>query len=299
MKAPMKKKRLFQIEYLPLKVTLCALNKADLPRYLGSTLRGVIGQSLYRTDREAYDFLYANGKRIGEKQDVANPYMIAPPVARNEKNKFEKGEELEFKLLLWGEGKKYVRTLVSAMQDVDQYGLGAERVPFALTRIVNDGDQRLLWRNGNYFEMGENSIPIPHCEMINVSEAIVKLVTPLRIRRNGQLLEKITFQTLIRNITNRIRRITELYGGWMDEKEAERIQLLAAEVIAVQENLRMERLERYSNRLHEKMDFSGLLGEIEYEGNIDPFVPWLSAARILQIGRNTTFGMGKIETFFS
>ena len=49
----------------------------------------------------------------------------------------------------------------------------------------------------------------------------------------------------------------------------------------------------------EKMDFSGLLGEIEYEGNIDPFVPWLSAARILQIGRNTTFGMGKIETFFS
>ena len=92
MKAPMKKKRLFQIEYLPLKVTLCALNKADLPRHLGSTLRGVIGQSLYRTDREAYDFLYANGKRIGEKQDVANPYMIAPPVARNEKNKFEKGE---------------------------------------------------------------------------------------------------------------------------------------------------------------------------------------------------------------
>lgn len=46
------------------------------------------------------------------------------------------------------------------------------------------------------------------------------------------------------------------------------------------------------------MDFSGLLGNVQFEGNITPFVPWLYAAQILHIGRNTTFGMGKIEVEF-
>ena len=60
----------------------------------------------------------------------------------------------------------------------------------------------------------------------------------------------------------------------------------------------MKDIKRYSNRLGQKMDFSGLLGNVQFEGNITPFVPWLYAAQILHIGRNTTFGMGKIEVEF-
>ena len=46
------------------------------------------------------------------------------------------------------------------------------------------------------------------------------------------------------------------------------------------------------------MDFSGLTGEVEYEGDLSPFVPWLYAAQTLHVGRNTTFGMGKLEVYF-
>ena len=42
----------------------------------------------------------------------------------------------------------------------------------------------------------------------------------------------------------------------------------------------------------------GLIGTIEYEGDLTPFVPWLYAAQRLHIGRNTTFGMGKIQVYF-
>lgn len=62
--------------------------------------------------------------------------------------------------------------------------------------------------------------------------------------------------------------------------------------------MHLEHMERYSNRLQEKMDFSGLMGEIEFAGDITPFVPWLSAAEVLHIGRNTTFGMGQVEVLF-
>ena len=66
----------------------------------------------------------------------------------------------------------------------------------------------------------------------------------------------------------------------------------------MRENLNIHHLQRYSNRVQDKMDFSGLMGEVEYEGDLAPFVSWLSAAQILHIGRNTTFGMGKIQVYF-
>ncbi|HIR14809.1 MAG TPA: CRISPR system precrRNA processing endoribonuclease RAMP protein Cas6 [Candidatus Choladousia intestinavium] len=46
------------------------------------------------------------------------------------------------------------------------------------------------------------------------------------------------------------------------------------------------------------MDFSGLIGTIEYEGDLTPFAPWLNAAQKLHIGRNTTFGLGEIQVYF-
>ena len=41
----------FEISYLPLKVSLISQQRAELPPYLGSTLRGVIGQALLQTDK--------------------------------------------------------------------------------------------------------------------------------------------------------------------------------------------------------------------------------------------------------
>ena len=71
--------------------------------------------------------------------------------------------------------------------------------------------------------------------------------------------------------------IAERDGGWADQIEVERVQSLAAEVRTVRGELRVERMERYSNRINGKMDFSGLTGEVEYEGDLLPFVPWLYA----------------------
>ena len=50
----MKERELFEITYLPLHISLLALEDAKLPKYLGSTLRGILGQALYKTNREVY-----------------------------------------------------------------------------------------------------------------------------------------------------------------------------------------------------------------------------------------------------
>ena len=46
------------------------------------------------------------------------------------------------------------------------------------------------------------------------------------------------------------------------------------------------------------MDFSGLIGELEYAGELTPFVPWLATAEVLHIGRNTNIWNGKYSSVF-
>jgi len=294
----MTEQRVFDLKYLPLRISLIALERAELPPYLGSTLRGAIGQSLYRTDRMAYDYLYRNGRKSGNQQDIVKPYIIIPPDIHGDKYIVAQGEELVFEFILLGDAVKYASSLALALQNIGHCGLGAQRYPFSLRKIVNREEQRILWRRNIYYRTGENEMRIPCHRLSGVTGAEVELRTPLRIRRGGQLLTEIRFQTMIRNITSRMIAITERYGGWVDQNETERLVMLAGEVRTVREDLSVFHLERYSNRVKEKMDFTGLMGNLEYEGELTLFVPWLSAAQILHIGRNTTFGMGKIEVQF-
>ena len=183
-------------------------------------------------------------------------------------------------------------------QKAEQFGMGAQRYSFRLFRIINILEQRVLWQTKMYSMAEINAKKLSCLKLETVTGVVVKLQTPLRIRRGGKLLMHISFETLIRNITKRIVMIVERYGGWVDYDEVKNIQMLAAEVQTVREELELEVLERYSNRLHGKMDFSGLIGELEYAGELTPFVPWLATAEVLHIGRNTTFGMGNIQVYF-
>ncbi|NLO98648.1 MAG: CRISPR system precrRNA processing endoribonuclease RAMP protein Cas6 [Peptococcaceae bacterium] len=284
----------FVLEYLPLQITLYSIENAKLPPFLGSTLRGAIGQALLK-DKLLYDFLFNNKSLSHGKKDIPNPYLLDLP----DTNQFEfkPEEELTFKILLFGEAFEYTQAIVNALKE-KELGLGAARYPFKLKQVKHEIDQRIIWKDGNYYEEAVCSFLLPYRTLSNVTRVILRTLTPLRIRRNGQLLTDIDFVTVIRNITNRLATLTSRYGGWVDEVEVQRIQNLAYQVEIVHSNFALVDLARYSNRLGEKMDFSGLMGSIEVQGDLTPFVPWLFAAQTLHLGRNTTFGMGKIEVEF-
>ena len=288
----------FEIRYLPLTITLTALQRAELPPYLGSTLRGAIGQALLQTDKEACTFLYRNGEEAENRKVITKPYMIVPPKACIPQTVIEQGVELKFEFRLFGRAVKYLLPVISALEQIDRFGLGARRHRFELKGIVHSQTQRMVWYRGQYYKEAATAAVLPNYELQNVTGAVIVLCTPLRIRHGGRLMQTLSFQTLIRNITNRITAITERYGGWIDKEEADRVVSLAENIQTVNEAFKVTQMERYSNRINRKMDFSGLSGRIEYKGELSSFVPWLYAAQSLHIGRNTTFGMGKIQVYF-
>lgn len=291
----MKKQTDFSLSYLPMKISLISLERATLPAYLGSTLRGVIGQALHQ-DIEAYNYLYRNSILSSNGQDVLNPYIIvSPPMG---KSTYDVGEELCFHMLLLGDATNYTEQLVTAIQEVKRRGLGAGRHPFELVKVTHSLDQRVIWKEGLFYNVATQSAMLPYRSLQDVKKVLIQTRTPLRIRRGGVLLEAVDFPTIIRNITNRIQGITTRYGGWVDEMEVKRIQALSAEVCVLSQHFVLQGMSRYSNRLDASMDFSGLMGNVAFEGDLTPFVPWLHAAQILHVGRNTTFGMGRIEVEF-
>lgn len=285
----------FFLTYLPMKISLVSLKTAILPAYLGSTLRGAVGQAL-RCDSCTYNYLYHNRSLSNGRQDIPNPYLIVPSQINH--SEFRTGEELSFHILLLGEAVQYAQPLVKALQ-IQELGLGATRYPFVLKKITHDPDQRVIWEDGNFHAAAVRSVALPYRTLPDVNQVTIHTRTPLRIRRDGALLETIDFVTIIRNITHRFEAVAARYGGWVDAAEAERIRELSVQVAVLQNHFAAKPMMRYSNRLGEKMDFSGLTGSMRLQGDLSPFVPWLYAAQIFHVGRNTTFGMGRIEVEFT
>lgn len=291
----MEKQQGFSLSYIHLKVVLLSEESAQLPYYLGSTLRGVIGHTLQQ-DKEAYDYLYRNYVLSDYKMDIVNPYIIIPPPQGQ--CDYTKGSELEFEIILLGDAQRYTVSVIKALNKIHKLGLGVMRSPFVLKKVLHKQDQRIIWQDGYFNSNAIRQEELPYLCLSDVIKVTLQIHTPLRIRRKGNILLKIDFPTIFRNIASRMEELTKRYGGWVDKEEIARLMILSQDIIVVREELRLEALKRYSNRQGKTMDLSGVLGSIEFEGDITPFVPWLYAIQRLHIGRNTTFGMGNITVEF-
>ena len=286
----------FSIPYLPLRLRLECCEAASLPQYLGSALHGVLGWTLL-SHRQAYQYIYENRRLGGAAQDIVNPYIIDPPGFHGQ---YKPGDELCFQIILIGEAMKYSGELIRALIEGGTFGLGAERKKFVLTEIMQGKQMTDIWKKGQ-MSLPERAQPetltedetLPEC-----SHCSIALRTPLRIRRKGALVMDLDFPAIIRNITRRMSELTARYGGFVNQEEMQRLQELTLKVQRTSSGLYLCKIDRYSSRHEEKMDWSGLMGAMTFEGDLVPFIPWLNAAEVLHIGRNVTLGYGKIDVIF-
>ena len=97
--------------------------------------------------------------------------MIIPPETRIPQTVIEQGEKLEFELLLFGSAAEYVSSVVSALEQLHRFGLGARRYRFDLSEIINSQTQRIIWRKGQYFKEAVTAAIIQGDELQNVNKA--------------------------------------------------------------------------------------------------------------------------------
>lgn len=291
---------------------------ALLPAYKGSTFRGAFGGALKKVvcavrekdcsrcllaARCVYARVFENvGPAPGETVRQAappHPYVIEPP-ARTQ-TRYAVGDLFEFTLLLFGEFTDYLPYFVYAFEAMGEQGLGGRR---------NHGLGRYRLEaiscNSQSLYEAERRQLVPHAPTTLMlspgapaqGELCLRLLAPLRLKFENQLMAELPFHLLVRACLRRISSLFAAFGAGEPDLDYRGLVARAREVTVRDSRLRWHDWQRYSSRQEQTMLMGGMNGEILYRGDIGEYLPLLELARELHLGKQTAFGLGRIDFEF-
>ena len=249
--------------------TFLPRDPVELPRFMGSALRGIMGrQFLTHGNSGAYSELFS---RVCEKSHDTppNPYIIyhvglTPRLAH---------EPLRFEVKLIGTAARFTEDVICALTDGCASGIAAGRHRFDLESVV------------------EENVPIFQTESsFSGNQISLYFDTPLQIRTSQSgVMWKLDFELLIRNIQRRLKLFAIVDE---DEKYADELAQRAKKIQITRSDMNPYYMERWSNRTESHKSLSGLVGEVWFEGALDEFIPYLRAGSIINAGKACTMGLG-------
>ena len=294
---------------------------ARLPDYAGSTLRGAFGWALKRcacmlkkqdcstcilNKSCAYAFLFATERYEDDADRLVNarPHPLVIQPGENNAGAGNEGEEFAFSFLVIGRASTFLPHIVYSIKLVGEAGIGSGAKHgagrFTLERVTADG-QTIFDASSGLLDSRAQPREISaetkwHGK--EISRIGVRLMTPLRLKKANTLVDTLPFPELIRAVLRRISALESAYGNEGQGEPALDYRGLvqrAATVRLVTSTLRWRELRRFSNRQRQEVSLSGLMGEAVYEGDFAEFLPLLAYASQVHVGKQTLFGLGRIE----
>ncbi|MBE6853762.1 MAG: CRISPR system precrRNA processing endoribonuclease RAMP protein Cas6 [Ruminococcus sp.] len=284
----------YAIPYIRLGVTMVPTEPAVLPQWASSTVRGAFGnrileafctQSEYRCSecRSICSAGILYGTASPDRSDEAiNPYII-----NCEKDAFD-GQKLFYEVTLFSEGVKTVDDVLAVINS--GLALGSDRAFFELTAIKDMVNGKSIFDGENFYRPEIHYISF---EKQQAKKILIEFSTPYKTKMNS---DEFGFEQLIRAALRRISSTLRLSGTEPDFDYHEIIKK-ASEIKTVYRDTENEKIRRYSNRTSSAMEFMGFTGMIVCEGELDEFMPFLSAIEILHAGKMCVMGLGKIKTY--
>lgn len=297
-------------------------NDAILPPYKGSTLRGIFGHALKRVvcalkKQDCADCLLSNRCiyptvfEISEKAHEStvrkriaqppHPYVIEPTT--DAKTHYRKGDLLSFSLLLFGAACDNLPYFIYAFEQIGSIGIG-KRVEgksgmFTLKDVRTDHEMIYAKSEGKIrkqpgaWEISADSLTGEmESESIDVS---LELITPLRLKYQNGLKADLPFDVLTRAMLRRISSLCNYHGEGEPELDYRGLVARAKEVAVKESHIGWYDWRRYSNRQEQAMMMGGMVGKITYENVSGEYLPLLRFCELAHLGKQTTFGLGKIK----
>ncbi|MBE3579082.1 MAG: CRISPR system precrRNA processing endoribonuclease RAMP protein Cas6 [Caldanaerobacter subterraneus] len=318
--------RIIDINIAKIEFELQAETKITLPVFKESALRGGFGQVLkkmvciYSYDRPCYDcelagtcpfsviFSPSNPEEgfLKHHRGIPRPYIIRIPEKRNI---FLPGEKLRIELTLIGKSIEYFPYIFLAFKELGKSGIGkkeeGKRGKFSINTVKSmgpDGRYEIIFdRNyenkvGRIMRFSLKEMLAPPLPEENTAK-IFKLFfeTPLRLKKHRRILDYPDFEAIIRSTVHRLNSFSYFYGNGKREKNISNLLEEARKVEVVSINTSFKQFSYYSHRQKSRLYLGGLVGQAVYRGNLKLFYPYLKAAELIGIGKNTAFGFGKVK----
>ncbi|WP_140048515.1 CRISPR system precrRNA processing endoribonuclease RAMP protein Cas6 [Thioflexithrix psekupsensis] len=218
-----------------------------------------------------------------------NPVLIKPPLIKDKK--LERGKLFSADFILLPAAFKSLAYLLLALQRMGKIGIGEnfqELGQFNLRHLS-------YWKNGNWQllftdEQGLfDHLPeafLPQLPSSPITQLTIHLVTPLRLKHQGNVYQ-FSFNEFIHAIEQRIFNIKMVFP--LPSK---------SRINTTVEELRWQKFSYYSSYQGCEISQGGLMGTVTWQGDLTPYLPWLQAGELLQIGHLIKFGLGWFELEF-
>ncbi|MGH9940108.1 MAG: CRISPR system precrRNA processing endoribonuclease RAMP protein Cas6 [Blastocatellia bacterium] len=313
-----------------LEFVLRAEETAELPNFLGSTLRGAFGYALKRaaclspgricqTCPLPHDCWYAwlfetvmppYALEVTQQRDAPRPFVLTPPLDRQWRDgmQLRRGAEIAFTMTLFGSAINGSIYAAHAIGEMAERGLGSRRGRFSLREI------HALDKEGKRISLGYNvsdrqfdplgieahrlskMIETRLATLPTTDRVKLRFLTRARLRVQGQLQDEFRFSTLIRFLWRRAFLMLAVHGSEIPTLNKEAMLQCADEVNTLASAMMKHEVWRRSNRQGRQLPQDGFLGEVVFEGkDLPAFLPLLLAGELLHVGSGATFGLGKYE----
>jgi hypothetical protein len=215
----------------------------------------------------------------------------------------EPGKSFYFDVHLFDLKDPQIVYFVLSFAQVAKEGIGPRRGRATLVRAHQlDANGRVAAQIYNGQSFTANDLLPPICLDLaaqpeeEVSKLQVRFLTPTELKHGQLLATRPEFPVVFGRIRDRLSTLRALYGPGALPLDFKALGDRAAEVKMTRTNLHFSDAERRSARTGERHPLGGFVGEVEYQGALGEFMPYLRAAKWVGVGRQTVWGKGVIET---
>ena len=304
------------IKFTRLKIHLRALEKIRLPVFPGASFRGGFGAALRRAcctmDRQpcqdcmlktscVYAAVFETASdhtshALYQLSDFPRPFIIEPQFPVPEV--ISAGESFFCHLILIGHAVNYLPYFIYAFSSLGNAGLGKGRERFKLDSVetaMNTKGKTIF--NGKSQQFLDSPQISSFAEFFSEDDKNEKLSltfeTPTRIKHENILTDDLSFELFMKNLLRRLLLLIQISHNSPWDLDYKAFLNKSKGITKVKSDLYWYDWKRYSNRQKMTMKLGGFMGNIIFQGEITPFLPFIRLGEFVHVGKACTFGLGK------
>lgn len=299
-------------------VTVRFLERAVVPPYEGSMIRGAFGRAFKESccpfphdgdgcplgDKCPYGYVFEtsppeNARDFAKNREVPRPYIFEPPDGT--KMEYAPGEKMRFGFTVVGRAAAYMPYFFYAFSKMGEEGVGRRRARYRLERVVAqnplvgtqeevfDGEVVRNRRLPTVWEDAERAARKLDKERIGL-----KFLTPAFVKFGGKISpEAPPFAALVQALLIRIPMLSAVHCGEVWREDFRAMIEKAGQVETVRDDTTWISFRRFSSFRKKTEPLEGIVGSAAYEGPVGEFLPLLCMGQLTHVGKRSVFGLGR------